>query len=180
MFTLNRTVGRVKCLWVWICFILFFYMHKGYLRLLFRKNDNQLYNYSRSHSEIYVHQLIVDLNFQNEDLDGNKLPLACSVTIKWAQFLESPSLLGYSPSMPSLHFFKIQNAEACLVLNLPVPIFYPVHFPIYVSKTTPAGELASCQVHTFHTHRGRCSFSTPWETEPWFSVVELHFTDSLL
>ena len=28
--------------------------------------------------EIYVHQLIIDLNFQNEDLDGYKLPLAGS------------------------------------------------------------------------------------------------------
>lgn len=37
---------------------------------------NQLYNYSRSHIEICVHEPFVDVNFQNKALDSYKLPLA--------------------------------------------------------------------------------------------------------
>lgn len=86
--------------------------------------------------EIYVHQLVIDLNFQNEDLDGYKLPLAGSAVhnnqtgkISWPPF---PVWLFSKHALIAL--FQIQNAEACLVLNLPVPVFYPMHFTIYISK----------------------------------------------
>ena len=37
---------------------------------------NQLYNYSRSHIEICVHEPFDDVSFQDKALDSYKLPLA--------------------------------------------------------------------------------------------------------
>ena len=52
---------------------------------------NQLYNYSRSHIEICVHEPFDDVSFQDKALDSYKLPLAVHDNqmgkISWEPFL---------------------------------------------------------------------------------------------